>query len=411
MSMETNMWWTEFGFTKNPYGTGALFSDEGDSLLVGRDNETNHLSQLLVSQGRETPKIAILAGDNGVGKTSIVNVVIYRLQKNNPNYLFLKIKPNSLLDKDTFTRELYTGIIEELLRHTRFLIKQKVNFLELFYVWFILHFFVLPKASIGNIDVELNQNLSAIQHLSNIAEKWLKKCFRESGRLICFIDNLETKGTPSAVSDFLDKSRDSIFAIEGLSWVLCGTPQVIEPALKKRRLDGYLSVLEIQPISEIIAPDIVQTRIELFSGEHAVVPVDSVLFRFIYVNVTKNHLRIALSLCDEFAFYLFENQERVKKDRTEELKIWLAQIAGRIVLPDLSDESWNLFGFLLNTLNGECTSGDAWITGLSNSNDLRIAAEPLSACGLVSIEETYSGFVIRSTRNGFLVNFLREKSD
>lgn len=406
----SNTWWTEFGFTENPYGTGALVEKEGNTLLVGRDNETKQLSQLIVGQGRWTPKIPILKGDNGVGKTSIVNVVAYRLQNENPQYLFLDVKSERLSDRDAFRQDLYGEIAEKLLSKKRFLRDHGVSIVEILMVSLLFHSPWIPEGGVDKVKVKLNQNPRAEKHLMNIVDKWLGKCFgnKESGALICAIDNLEMKGTPREVSDFLDKSRDGVFAIKGLSWVLCGTASVIEPALARRRLEGYLSELEIQPVDENLAPELVQCRIKCFARDNAVAPVDKSLFQFIYVDVTKKHLRTALSICNDFASYLSEIPDRASMDRTKSFKMWLSQIAGRYVIPaTIPDESWKLFDYLLNNLNGDCTSEDTWITDYQSSDDLREAAIPLSSCGLVSIEDYGNGFALRTTEKGLLVNYNR----
>lgn len=74
--MENN-WLSEFGFVKNPYDTMALSSEEGDKLLVGREREVDFLTQQLTSSSM----IPLLYGENGVGKSSIANVVAYRLSQ------------------------------------------------------------------------------------------------------------------------------------------------------------------------------------------------------------------------------------------------------------------------------------------------------------------------------------------
>lgn len=76
--MMGNDWLSEFGFKKNPYDTMALASsEEGNQLLVGRDDEVNFLTQQLISSSM----IPLLYGENGVGKSSIANVAAYRLSR------------------------------------------------------------------------------------------------------------------------------------------------------------------------------------------------------------------------------------------------------------------------------------------------------------------------------------------
>jgi MoxR-like ATPase len=63
--------WNEFGFRENPYATTPVPpTEEGQRLLVGRENELSQLLLYLSSAGSHVT----VEGDNGVGKTSLVAI-------------------------------------------------------------------------------------------------------------------------------------------------------------------------------------------------------------------------------------------------------------------------------------------------------------------------------------------------
>src|SRR5262245_26156871 len=69
--------WGAFGFRERPYRTKhAPATEEGDQLVVGREIELARLENRIVASGTHPT----LEGDNGVGKTSLVSVVCYRLR-------------------------------------------------------------------------------------------------------------------------------------------------------------------------------------------------------------------------------------------------------------------------------------------------------------------------------------------
>lgn len=68
----------EWGFSENPFTTRPLQADDiGAQLLVGRDTDAAAVLRRLETP----PKATTLEGVNGVGKTSLVNVVVHRAYK------------------------------------------------------------------------------------------------------------------------------------------------------------------------------------------------------------------------------------------------------------------------------------------------------------------------------------------
>jgi hypothetical protein len=65
----------DWGFKGNPFDTAPLsISDQGSALLVGREKELEKIGRRLTNPS----KLLTLEGGNGVGKTSLINVFLYR---------------------------------------------------------------------------------------------------------------------------------------------------------------------------------------------------------------------------------------------------------------------------------------------------------------------------------------------
>ncbi len=70
--------WKELGFRANPYDQTTLRADAlGDRLLAGRDKEI----ELLIRELGDSGAHLSVEGPIGAGKTSMINVAIYRIHK------------------------------------------------------------------------------------------------------------------------------------------------------------------------------------------------------------------------------------------------------------------------------------------------------------------------------------------
>lgn len=396
--------WAAFGFRKSPYNTRALSSEEGECLLVGREDEVNWL----IRQLKNSPRIPILIGDNGVGKTSIANVAAYKLSTESieADQRFLVLDLNKLTglefkaSKD-FEQALYYEIVLLLLHEKAFLRQRGISIIYIFYVWLRKW---ISGVSAGNIELDISKRTD---FFCQVAQKWLEKCFEstDKGGIICIIDNLESIGTSSQVQKTLEYFRDKLFSAHGLRWILCGTSISVNGVLASPLLDGYIKPKKIAPICEEKAPELVQCRIDYYKTDLTPQsPVDKELFQNIYVNVVNKQLRMALDLCEDFAEHLFVNESRRALDRSHELELWLKQKGGRPDTPvgELSERTLDLF-INIADFGGECMSSDYQLIGANSVKDLDDISEPLiSFCLLVKIE-TDNGFMLRVTKNGWLV--------
>lgn len=408
-----NNWLSEFGFKKNPYDTMALSSsEEGSQLLVGRDDEVNFLTQQLTSSSM----IPLLYGENGVGKSSIANVVAYRLsQKYNQGdkrFFFLKmrsIQGTQLSDLKEFERSIYQEIIYLLLENKKFLKERGIKSREIFKVDILTRQMGNIGGGISAITVEYAPNPSAENYLPSIARKWLEKCFsgHYSGGIICVIDNLENSGTSNKVKSIVESLRDTLFTMPGLLWILCGTPTAVDGVRTSRLLQGYLAEKQIYPMNENVVPIVVERRISFYGNENVDPPVDKELFEVLYTIVNKQ-LRVAFTLCQEFANFLYNNSVWQSSDRKTEFKTWINQIAFN--LPEkgneIPDDSWRLFD-KITTFGSDISSVDLELLNLSSVEEFNKSALPLKTKRLLEIIETDDGFMVRVTKDGWLVNYKR----
>lgn len=411
--MMGNDWLSEFGFKKNPYDTMALApSEEGNQLLVGRDDEVNFLTQQLISSSM----IPLLYGENGVGKSSIANVAAYRLSleynQGDKRFFPLKLKSlqgTQLSDLKEFERSIYQEIIYLLLDNKKFLKERGIKRIEIFEVNRLTRRLGNIEGGIGQVTGGYVPNPSAENYLPNIARNWLEKCFSGcyGGGIICVIDNLENNGTPNEIKSKVESLRDTLFTMPGLLWILCGTPTAVDGVRTSRLLQGYIAEKQIYPINEKVVPIVVERRIDFYGDKNVAPPVDKELFEIIYAIVNKQ-LRVALTLCQEFAIFLYNNSLCQSSDKKNEFRTWIDQIA--VNLPDkeheISDESWRLFD-KITTLGSDISNTDFELLNLSSVDEFNRLALPLKNKGLFEIIKTDDGFIVRVTREGWFVNYKR----
>lgn len=412
-----NNWLSKFGFKKNPYDTMALSSsEEGSRLLVGRDDEANFLTQQLTSSSM----IPLLYGENGVGKSSIANVVAYRLRqeydKGDKRYFFLRLRSiqgTHLSDLKEFQRNIYQEIIYLLLDNKKFLKERGIKNGEITKVDKLTRQMgnIGGGAGIGfaSVSIDYVPNSSAEDYLPSIARKWLEKCFsgHYSGGIICVIDNLENSGTSNKVKSIVENLRDTLLTMPGLLWILCGTPTAVDGVRTSSLLQGYLVEKQIYPINKDVVPIVVERRIAFYGNENVDPPVDKELFEALYKIVNKQ-LRVALTLCQEFANFLFDYPVRQLSDRKNEFRTWIDQIACNLPEKEweVSDESWRLFDNII-TCGSDISSADFELLTLSSVDEFNKYASPLKAKRLLNIIDTDDGFIVRVTRDGWLVNYKR----
>ena len=111
----------DWGFMETPFLTNALSPDEiGETLLIGREKELKMIKTRLSTQ----PNIVTIEGDNGVGKTSLVNIAVYQMYKEFKNtgrgdfcipcYDIFQITEDT--DTETFIDQVLMSVAQTLIK-------------------------------------------------------------------------------------------------------------------------------------------------------------------------------------------------------------------------------------------------------------------------------------------------------
>lgn len=389
-------WVEEFGFSKNPYSTKALTAQDGVLLLCGREEEEKWLNQQLLSN----QSIPLLIGDNGVGKTSIANVVAYKLaqkycegERRFFSLILNKVPAANPSEMEMFEKYLYREILHLLLVQKDFLLTRNISELEI-------------QTVTGNI---IHDSVNDYW-ISWTVQEWLKKCFGYpySGGIICIIDNLENCGTSPQVQEMLEKYRDTIFNITGILWILCGTKYSVNKAILSPKLSGHIAYIEVNPIIATLTPHLIEQRIKLYGNSSSDPPVTQKLFEYIYKEMNCQ-LRNALSLCIEFSEHLFNFPNLRGNTREIELQRWLKNKAAHLPKNEyeISEESWELFDNILR-IGPEISNNDFELCDIHSEEDFNNRAKILIEKQLLHRIPTDEGYILRVTLDGSLVRFRRK---
>lgn len=412
-------WFTRFGFDQNPYDTRALEKETGVALLYGRETEITNVIDTLKSSTR----IPLLIGVNGVGKTSIANVAVYRIIENGRSnqQTFLSLTINAIESSDSsnytaFRNSVYREILLKMLNEERLLKKCGIDKRQ---IKAVKHYLTdLYQIGFGTsifgfgVDLSYNANPIAESNLPRIAHEWLEACFTDTknGGIICILDNLENIGTASKVRKFLEEARDAYFNIPGLHWILCGTSTALEEALSSSILDGYLLPFEIQPTQIKDVEGLIQHRIAKCKGaSEALPPVDSKMFSMLY-NEMNMKLRTTLSLCEEFSEHLFHHAQWQSKDRNDEFLKWLDQKSAELPEQEyeVQEDTWKLFDNIAMICDDDIHSSDHMIYNISAEQEFIRQCDILVKKRLLDRIDTDDSPLYRVTNKGWLVHYRRK---
>lgn len=423
--------WTDLGFSESPYATTPIPASElGESLLVGRSREIEQLKSR-ISGSALHPTIE---GDNGVGKTSLVSIASYRLQRafeegTSQEALLPVGRPFQLDPNDTLT-SLTSSVLYEvaqaILRH-RDLLRRRgyaVPDVESVDRWLNSPVFSSRNVGLTIGNAGFNYGYSSAPNESagfsdagfvRAVTEWLRQCFptRQAGGLICVIDNLELLETTQRTRSLLESMRDSLLDLPGLRWVLCGSRGIVRSGAASPRLEGRLGEpMDLRPISDDVVDQVVEQRIlHLRVRDDAVAPVDPPAFRYIY-DVLHRNLRNALKFSEDFAFWLFDQDmvNSASADRRALLEVWLtSQADEHLAATRLSNRAWRLFDELAE--HGESVSPSEFSRfGFNSPQAMRPHIKSLEDAKLVvsAIDETDARRkTIDVTPRGWLVRYAR----
>ncbi|MDR3714364.1 MAG: AAA family ATPase [Puia sp.] len=353
------MFYQDWGFERSPFQQTSLPADEvGSRLLVGRDQQVD----TLIRRIEDAPKIAVLEGLNGIGKTSVVNVAAFRLYKRfteSKGPLYIPCRKAFQLDSDVDLQQFIDAVLVEVAQT----LIAKLEIIELTH----------DGSSIRALDKWLNSpELKSFQGglwlvqggmTVNSNPGFERAGFRESilrvlaelfpdsgmGGVVCCIDNLELLQESSKARMLLEQLRDQLLQAQGLCWVLCGALGITYGVVSSPRLDGYLHrPIELKEMDKSFAPAILDSRIEAFASRPGpYLPINQSEFSDLY-SIVRGNLRTVLSYSGNYCQVVADGVLPVTvKEKRERFFAWLnaeaqsAYDAARTVLTPRTLEVFN----------------------------------------------------------------------
>lgn len=424
--------WNTLGYSQNPYSVDPLPpSQEGADLLVGRETELRRLGTQLSS----TDTHPTIEGENGVGKTSLAFVAAYRAVaaygSGASNQLLLPVDEALQIGGDTerFEREALCAILAAYIKHADMLDE---------------HGFYLPPledistwlqspivrgggggVSVVGIGANFNQSQSvnsgrgfADSGLRMQVKEWLQQTFpdRSKGAFVAVIDNLELLQTSTEARRVLESIRDSVLALPGVRWVLCGAKGIMRSAASSQRLSGRIALpIELPPVSDELIPELMRRRLNHFASRpDPEPPVDALGFGHLY-QVSNSNLRNAMKYAQDFAIWLdAQNEpEMGAADRRALLEVWMAEVADQYTqAADLQAAQWGLLDAIA-LAGGSIAPGDHEEFGFNTPQAMRFHLVRLEQANMIdttidesdqrrrTISLTSTGWLVRYRRAGF----------
>lgn len=330
----------DWGFYESPFNTSALQSNEnGMSLLVGRDLEIQQILRRLFNP----PASVTIEGLNGIGKTSLVNVSLFKAYQNffnkETNTLFIPCGRTFQITAETsvdeFVSNLYLEVAQTLIRRSEelknlgFNLPSNSNSID---KWLNSTHTTTWQATLGTVGLGKNTETNTGDGFRESGFKaqidnWLKEIFpnEENGAVICIIDNLELLETSEQAKKQLERLRDEIFNLSGIRWVLCGSLGIVKSVASTPRLEGYLhKPIEIASVQRKYIKELFEKRVKYFSNNpdhpgYLPLTIDDIDFLY---EVLNENLRNTIHYCDQYCLHFVDQGISAETDG-EKSKLFL----------------------------------------------------------------------------------------
>lgn len=420
--------WNELGFTQNPYDHLPIAANEaGERLLVGREDEIVRLKRKITSRAA----IPTLEGDIGVGKTSIISITAYRLEKNfyqNGGPCFLAMEQAFQLDSkeplEKFSDSVYQKILLKIHKERSDLIARGINVPDTskLYNWLMATQYNSVGASLGPIGggslstaPNTTQGFSSVG-FQNGVQHILEAMFPNPkiGGIICIIDNLELLEKSATARQTLEQMRDKLLSARGMIWIICGARGIVRGVTASARMLSYISKpIQVEPLSPDRIDGLVERRVVEYRIQPGFekTPVDQQGFKHIF-KICRENLRTSLRFCSDFSEWLVDsnNTNASPEDKFELLEAWLAEEADEFRASTRpTPKPWEVFEKIIDE-GGIVAPSDHAKFGYDRPEAMRPQVKTLEEAGLVesSMDETdLRRRTISVTPKGWLVNYSR----
>ncbi|MCW0392315.1 winged helix DNA-binding protein [Xanthomonas sacchari] len=354
----------DWGFREAPFQTSSLRADEtGDRLLVGRNEDVRQFGLHLSAP----PRAVTVEGAIGVGKTSLVNVAIYRLLKRyietgDGRLYVAAIEPLQLSDEQP--AEDFLDSVYSLLART--LIHRATEIREIGWSlpnskplneWLNSPLIQRFGGTIGPAgfqrSAEINDGVSYVRGgFRAEVRDWLQRVFPlgGGGGVVCLIDNLELLRTSARARQIVENLRDPLFGIPGVRWVFCGANGIARSVASSPRLEGYLHApISVSSLNEASAREIFESRLDGYARWDIqgvpYLPLHSDSFVKLFDILGKN-TRSALRYADTYCLAMAGRAKFSDYEKIREFEDWLSiesQNAYEDCDTQVGGRAWKLF--------------------------------------------------------------------
>jgi len=358
----------DWGFNANPFQSSPLRPDnQGRTLLIGRDAELKEV-QIKISN---PPKVVILEGANGVGKTSLVNVAAYDLfdiylrkfdtESYVPCRKAFQISENENLEDFIFG--VYFEVAQTLIENTELLRKYKGEMpaKKQIDAWLNSPIIYNLQGSFGLGGFALGAGAGGQQNdtegfgksgFRKAVEGWLSQIFSDDqgGGVVCVLDNLELLQTSKAAREAVEKLRDLLLNTQGLRWVLCGSSGITYSILSSPRFSGfYHTPIELKGVVGDLAGKVYDSRIEAFSKRKGdeYLPLLRSDFETLHRLLNRN-LRDVLGESDNYCDWIRQSGAKPESDEDKHVSFiaWLDENSTdvfRALQAVIASSAWDVF--------------------------------------------------------------------
>jgi len=397
----------KWGFSQHPFLPYPLSGNElGNVLLVGRTTELHALE----TQFRNSSRIPSVEGPTGVGKTSLINVCVYRmlssLKRGNDGPFFIPcvctFQPADLTSLENVTANVFMAAAQTLIQQ-RSLFGERdrlIPRLDRVDKW-------LNSTSLDSWTGGLNAFIAGAnigkQVSVNDAEGFLrsgfpqqittelKRLFDPGEGIVCVLDNMELLDFSSKGKKTLDAMRDGLFQVQGIRFAIAGSRGVVHRILASPRLDGYFhDPLQVGGIDEEHAGAVLKSRRVGFAKDYAVLPICPLLetdFALLH-RIQHSNLRSALSLADSYCSYVNAHPLKSWSEpaKAEAFSRWLhdrCSVLAAEVGPSQTRRSWEVFDIAASRFGGSFSPSDCDAFTCNDPANLRAFVKMLEDAGLV----------------------------
>lgn len=402
--------WQQFGLKRNPFDTLPLV--EGGDLpiekaFVGRMDERDMIDSLFE---QETHLCLIVAGEVGVGKTSLVNFQKFIWKYNKSKLLFSSRREieasKYLLDKRNFLLEIIGSVLRELQLLNLNLLKdpllQKIKtVVEVSQSIAIsggasAFGFGLDASHSKEFTAPVELTVSTLEGYLRDLVGFIKETrigeYKYSG-LIVHVNNFDVvlKSDEGGVREFFDEIRD-ILQTPDVFFIFIGPSNFYEKVLVPlQRVRGifYHLPLIIKPMSKTDLRTALDDRMELLKSENVSVyvkPFEEKLVFELY-DLYEGDVR---SILNALVSILHEYSDRLAKPLTvKEGLLLLCRELWRTIEKNASptDEQKQILRFIANQKNPVSNKEIADALGKQESNMSAYYLKPLKDAGIIELKE------------------------